>query len=112
MSDGTAKRHRDHIREFLKFVEADKRRPATLDDVMDIATAWGFIEDRTRGLSSGTAANYVQSLIALAKYNLRDTKTNSKWDELPEVAQLRHMQNQLQVEFNMVYRLKVFRCIQ
>lgn len=97
MSKETIKRHEMRIREFIDYVSRKYKRAATFDDCLDIEIAAGYIEERTGTMSKGTSANHVQTLIALAKYVLRDSKHRGNWERVKEVADLRQLQSQLQV---------------
>lgn len=97
MSKNTVERHEKRVREFLDYVERKYERPASFDDCLDISIAASYIDERTGAMSKGTSANHVQTLIVLAKYVLRDSKHRGNWERVKEVADLRHLQSQLQV---------------
>lgn len=97
MSTETVKRHEKRVREFMDYIERKYERPASFDDCLDIGIAALYIDERTGAMSKGTSANHVQTLIVLAKYVLRDSKHRGSWERVKEVADLRHLQNQLQV---------------
>ena len=99
MAESTVRRHMKHIREFLTFVTAEHKRPARFEDTLLIKLVSRYLDVRTEGLSKGTAANHVQSLIVLAKYTLRDSNCQGRWDTVDEISQLRHLQSQLQVRY-------------
>eukprot|EP00112_Aurelia_sp_Birch-Aquarium-sp1_P011673 Seg2456.4 transcript_id=Seg2456.4/GoldUCD/mRNA.D3Y31 product="hypothetical protein" protein_id=Seg2456.4/GoldUCD/D3Y31 len=96
MSTETVKRHEKRVREFMDYIERKYERPASFDDCLDIGIATLYIDERTGAMSKGTSATHVQTLIVLAKYVLRDSKHRGSWERVKEVADPRHLQNQLQ----------------
>ena len=99
MSETTACRHVQHIREFLRFCEEHSKLEAKPCAVLEEDLVLQYLEQRGEGLSAGTTANHVQSIIALVKYlvTTRGNHINYKWNEVPLIRSLRNMQNQLQV---------------
>ena len=99
MSETTACRHVQHMREFLRFCEEHSKQGAKPCAVLEEDLVLQYPEQRGEGLSAGTTANHVQSIIALVKYlvTTRGNHINCKWDDVPLIRRLRNMQNQLQV---------------
>ena len=99
MSETTACRHVQHIREFLRFCEEHSKLEAKPRAVLEEDLILQYLEQRGEGLSAGTTANHVQSIIGLVKYlvTTRGNHINCKWDGVPLIRSLRNLQNQLQV---------------
>lgn len=102
LGENSMLRHLQRIRRYLHFVATvheDKKHG--LQDALDIDLCSKYIEEMSdRHMSNGTMANHIQTLIVLAKYILRDTRHRDSWEDVPEIASLRHMQSQLMVSCN------------